>query len=185
MNTSQASAAGAFRPLTRMFAFGMVLLGAFAHQAGAQAVCEATDHGMRADGSDNVAALRKTLAECAGQGIHFAHGMYTFNPTGLAPGITLPAKTALTGDGSQRPQQTVFRIAARGNLRDPAQGRERTESRGQGARQGQRAEQQLPRHLLGGQRGGAGEQPDRRSHSHEDRPRRAGLVAEPQGLAAP
>src|ERR1700681_2187028 len=116
MNTSQVSAAGAFGPLTRMFAFGMVLLGAFAHQAGAQAVCEATDHGMRADGSNNVAALTKTLAECAGQRIHFAHGMYTFSPTGLAAGFTVPANTALTGDGSQGPHQTVFRIAASGNF---------------------------------------------------------------------
>ena len=116
MNASQVSAAGAFGPITRMFAFGMVLLGAFAHQAGAQAVCEATDHGMRADGSNNVAALTKTLAECAGQRIHFAHGMYTFSPTGLAAGFTVPANTALTGDGSQGPHQTVFRIAASGNF---------------------------------------------------------------------
>ena len=116
MNASQVSAAGAFRPLTRMFAFGMVLLGAFAHQAGAQAVCEATDHGMRADSSDNVAALTKTLVECAGQRIHFAHGTYTFSPTGLAAGFTVPANTALTGDGSQGPHQTVFRIAASGNF---------------------------------------------------------------------
>jgi hypothetical protein len=116
MDASHISAADAFRPFSRMFAFGMVLLGAFAHQAGAEAVCEATDHGMRADGSDNTAALTKTLAECAGQRIHIAHGVYTFSPTGLAPGITVPANTALTGDGSQGPQQTMFRIAGSGNF---------------------------------------------------------------------
>src|SRR5882762_8570342 len=116
MDASQVSAADAFRPFTRMSACGIVLLGAFAHQGGAQAVCEATDHGMRADGSDNGAALTKTLAECAGQRIHFAHGMYTFSSTGLAAGFTVPANTALTGDGSQGPQQTVFRIAASGNF---------------------------------------------------------------------
>jgi len=38
--------------------------------------------------------------------------MYTFSSTGLAAGFTVPANTALTGDGSQGPQQTVFRIAA-------------------------------------------------------------------------
>src|SRR5437763_4146632 len=84
---------------------------------GAWAACEAIDHGMRADGSDNIAALTKTLAECAGQKIHIAHGVYTFSPNGLAPGITIPADTELGGDGAEGPQQTVFRVADSGNFR--------------------------------------------------------------------
>src|SRR2546422_158794 len=109
------SAATTLRPLARMFALGVVLM-AFAHQAGAQAPCEASDHGMRADGTDNIAALTRTFAECAGQTIHIAHGTYTFSPNGFATGIKVPAGTTLVGDGSQGSQPTVLKISSGGNL---------------------------------------------------------------------
>lgn len=89
---------------------------ASAHPASAESACEASEHGMRADGSDNVGALTKTLAECAGRRIHIAHGTYTFSPHGLERGITVPAGTALVGDGAQGAQQTVFQIASSGNF---------------------------------------------------------------------
>jgi hypothetical protein len=114
MDVSQPIAAA---PRSRVLALGLLLLAVLAHPAGAQAPCEAAAHGMRTDGSDNVAALTKTLEECAGHKIHIAAGVYTFSPNGLANGITIPNETTLTGDGSRGPQATVFRIADSGNLR--------------------------------------------------------------------
>ena len=95
-----------------------VVWGAFSYPAAAaaQETCEATDHGMRADGSDNSAAFRKLLTECAGHHIHIAHGTYLFSPNGLAGGFMVPNSTALTGDGSQGAQQTVLRIGDSGNF---------------------------------------------------------------------
>jgi hypothetical protein len=87
-----------------------------AHRTLAQAPCEASEHGMRADGSDNVAALSRTLSECAGRTIHIGEGTYSFNPSGFAPGLTVPAGTTILGDGSQGPHQTVLRIADSGNF---------------------------------------------------------------------
>ena len=84
--------------------------------ARAQTVCEATEHGMRADGSDNVAALSKLLGECAGRTIHIAHGTYVFRPQGYAAGLVVPAGTVIVGDGSQGPQQTILQIAETGNF---------------------------------------------------------------------
>jgi hypothetical protein len=102
-------------PTVRVFAL-WVLVGAFAHQSAAQAPCAASDHGMLADGSDNVPALTRTLAECAGRTIHIAHGTYNLSPKGFATGIHVPAGTTLVGDGSQGPQQTVLQIASSGNF---------------------------------------------------------------------
>lgn len=82
----------------------------------AQGACEATEHGMRADGSDNVAALTRTLAECAGNTIHIAAGTYTFSPSGFAPGLKIPAGTHLIGDGSHGERATVLRIADSGTF---------------------------------------------------------------------
>ena len=98
-----------------MFVLSLVLI-ALAHQARAATSCEATEHGMRADGSDNVAALTRTLAECAGQTIHIAVGTYSFSPNGFARGIEVPADTRIAGDGSRSPQQTVLQIADSGNF---------------------------------------------------------------------
>lgn len=95
--------------------FGVMWV-ALAQGAHAEQVCEATAHGMHADGSDNVAALTKVLAECAGQRIHVAHGTYVFSPNGFAPGIQIPAGTALAGDGLQGPSATIFQIADSGNF---------------------------------------------------------------------
>jgi len=88
----------------------------FTRQAGAQASCEASEHGMRADGSDNIAALIRTLSECAGRTIHIAQGTYTFSPQGFAKGLEVPAGTTIVGDGSQGAHQTVLRIADTGNF---------------------------------------------------------------------
>lgn len=88
----------------------MVLL-FWAAQARAQAPCEASDHGMVPDGSDNSAAFTRTLTDCAGRVIHIAHGTYTFSPQGFAVGFKLPANTVLQGDGWQGEQATVLRIA--------------------------------------------------------------------------
>ncbi len=93
-----------------------VLLGTFGQVAQAQQSCEATDHGMHADGSDNTAALTRTLSECAGRSIHVASGSYVFSPSGFAPGLRMPPDTSLVGDGSQGDQQTVFQIASTGNF---------------------------------------------------------------------
>jgi len=87
-----------------------------AHHALAQERCEASEHGMRADGSDNSAALTRTLSECAGRTIHIAQGTYSFKPQGFAPGLTVPANTAIIGDGSQGERQTVLQIADTGNF---------------------------------------------------------------------
>ncbi len=92
----------------------LAMLTTFARPALAQ--CEATAHGMRADGSDNVAALTKTLKECAGQTIHIAQGTYMFSPTGFARGLEVPADTRIAGDGSRGAQQTVLQIGASGNF---------------------------------------------------------------------
>lgn len=103
------------RALAAALLAGTVLILAARH-AHAQAPCEASEHGMRADGSDNVAALTRTLAECAGRTIHIGAGTYSFNPSGFAPGLTVPAGTTILGDGSQGPNQTVLRIADSGNF---------------------------------------------------------------------
>src|SRR5947207_15843495 len=73
----------------------------FAGQSVAQASCEASQHGMRADSSNNIAALTRTLTECAGRTIHIAQGTYTFSPQGFAKGLEVPAGTTIVGDGSQ------------------------------------------------------------------------------------
>ena len=92
----------------------LMLLLAWVAQSHAQAPCEASEHGMAADGSDNSAALSRTLTECAGQVIHIAHGTYTFAPQGFAVGIKVPPNTTLRGDGAQGQQATVLRIAGSG-----------------------------------------------------------------------
>jgi hypothetical protein len=113
-----ASCTSATRVLKLAAILAAVLWGAFTYPvaAAAQEMCEATDHGMRADGSDNSAAFKKLLTECAGRRIHIAHGTYLFSPQGLAGGFVVPNSTALTGDGSQGEQQTVLRITASGNF---------------------------------------------------------------------
>ncbi|MGA8709325.1 MAG: hypothetical protein WB646_20320 [Steroidobacteraceae bacterium] len=78
-------------------------------------VCEAAEHGMKADASDNTAAFVKTLAECAGETIHIAGGTYAFRPTGYAVGFRIPAATTLLGDGSTAQSATVLQVAASGN----------------------------------------------------------------------
>jgi hypothetical protein len=87
-----------------------------AHRGLAQQPCEASAHGMRADGSDNTEALARTLTECAGQTIHIARGTYSFTPKGFALGLTVPANTRIVGDGSQGDSQTVLQIADTGNF---------------------------------------------------------------------
>jgi hypothetical protein len=109
------------RPVLRLLAswkhlLAAVLLAGPVSLTHAQAVCEATEHGMRADGSDNVAAFTKTLAECAGRTIHIPAGTYTFSPTGFAVGFAVPTGTSVVGDGSQGGQPTVLRIADTGNF---------------------------------------------------------------------
>lgn len=89
----------------------VVVLLSWAAQARAQTPCEASDHGMVADGSDNSAALTRTLTECAGQVIHIAHGTYIFSPQGFAVGFRVPANTVLQGDGGQGEQATILRVA--------------------------------------------------------------------------
>jgi hypothetical protein len=93
-----------------------LLLVVFAHPERALADCEASAHGMRADGSDNVAAFTRTLADCAGQSIHIAHGTYVFNPIGYGRGFEVPANTTLAGDGARGAYPTVLRIADGGNF---------------------------------------------------------------------
>ena len=94
---------------------GLLLL--FAHQAAAQtSTCEASEHGMHADGGDNTEALSRTLKECAGQIIHIAHGTYTFRPRGFAVGMNVPQGTSLVGDGSDGSQSTVLQISSSGTF---------------------------------------------------------------------
>jgi hypothetical protein len=97
--------------LKRLLSSGVVLL-AFAHHAGAHGACQATDHGS--EGGDNVAALTRTLAECAGQTIHNVGGAYVYSPAGFATGIARSAGTTPLGDGSQGLQPTVLKIAGAG-----------------------------------------------------------------------
>src|SRR3974390_1131645 len=85
-------------------------------QVHAEAPCEATDHGLRADGGDNTSALVRTLAECAGRTIHLARGTYMLSPKGFAVGIKIAAGTTLVGDGSQGPEQTILRVADSGTF---------------------------------------------------------------------
>ena len=95
----------------------ILLLMSFAYQGrAAEGPCEAADHGMRADGSDNTEALSRTLAECAGRTIHIAQGTYTLSPQGFAVGSKIPSGTTLVGDGSQGPHPTVLRVAASGTF---------------------------------------------------------------------
>lgn len=103
------------RPGARSLAVALVL-SAFVCQVRAQSSCEASEHGMVADGSDNTAALTRTLAECAGRTVHIAHGTYTLSPQGFAVGIKVPAGTTVLGDGSQGPEQTVLRVANSGSF---------------------------------------------------------------------
>ena len=96
--------------------FAPIALILYTHQTLAQAPCEASEHGMRADGSDNVAALTRTLTECAGRTIHIARGTYTFRPQGYVRGLEVPGGTTIVGDGSQGERQTVLQIADSGNF---------------------------------------------------------------------
>ncbi len=93
---------------------GLGILAVFlARPAAAESVCEAIEHGMRSDGSDNTAAFVKTLQECAGRTIHIARGVYVFRPTGYAVGFRIPAATTLIGDGSsgEGGEATVLQVA--------------------------------------------------------------------------
>jgi hypothetical protein len=93
-----------------------LVLPAFAHAA-SQSRCEAADHGMVSGGDDNLAALTRTLAACAGQTIHIAAGTYDLSPNGFATGLTVPADTAIVGDGGYgAAQQTILRVANSGNF---------------------------------------------------------------------
>jgi hypothetical protein len=98
---------------------GMVMLAlalpVFSHAA-SQTRCEAADHGMLPGGDDNLAALTQTLAACAGQTIHIAAGTYDLSPSGFATGLTVPADTAIVGDGGYGSQQTILRVASSGNF---------------------------------------------------------------------
>ena len=97
-----------------------VALGAatYAPLALAQTACEAAEHGMRADGSDNSAAFTKALQECAGKALHIAHGTYVFAPNGFQRGFEVPADTSIVGDGPRGAEsgQTVLRIADSGSF---------------------------------------------------------------------
>jgi Protein of unknown function (DUF1565) len=106
---------GSVRSSAWTLTLGMILM-ALTHQADAEAQCEAADHGMRANGSDNIAALTRTLAECAGKTIHIASGTYNFSPSGFAVGINVPAGTTLVGDGSQGSQPTILQVTSSGNF---------------------------------------------------------------------
>jgi hypothetical protein len=97
-----------------IFAAGMLAALLLAQPARAQPVCEATEHGMKADGSDNAAAFIETLSECAGQTIHIAQGTYVFRPTGFTVGFRIPAGTTLLGDGPQLHGATVLEVASDG-----------------------------------------------------------------------
>lgn len=105
-------------PLTRaaLRVLACLMLVSLAQLARAQAPCEATEHGLRADGSDNTAALTKTLAECAGRTVHIAAGTYLFSPAGFAVGIPVPSGTTLTGDGAQGAQATVLQVGPQGSF---------------------------------------------------------------------
>ncbi len=93
----------------------LCLLAMSAMQAArADAVCEAAEHGMRADGLDNSAAFAKTLTECAGRTIHIARGTYVFRPAGFAVGFNVPDGTTLIGDGPGADAGTVLQVAASG-----------------------------------------------------------------------
>jgi hypothetical protein len=105
---------GRQRPALAIAICATCLLALPAVAARAQSVCEATEHGMTADGSDNTAAFVKTLSECAGQTIHIAQGTYVFQPTGFAVGFRIPAGTTLLGDGSQLQGATVLEVASGG-----------------------------------------------------------------------
>jgi hypothetical protein len=116
-----AEAAGIHRPTSALSrslsaAAWVLVLMLPGHAARAQSACEASEHGMRADGSDNAAAFTRTLAECAGRSIHIARGTYVFSPQGFAHGFQLPAGTAIVGDGSRGPQATVLQVAGGGNF---------------------------------------------------------------------
>jgi hypothetical protein len=93
-----------------------IILAPLAHPATAQHRCEATEHGMRPDGSDSTAALGRTLMECAGRIIHVPGGKYLFAPDGFAVGVTVPPGTSLIGDGAEGSQATVFEVAPSGNF---------------------------------------------------------------------
>jgi Right handed beta helix region len=93
-----------------------IILAVLAHPAMAQDRCEAAEHGMRPDGSDNTAALSRTLAECAGRIIHVPSGTYVLAPNGFAVGVNVPAGTTLLGDGAEGPQATIFRVGPQGTF---------------------------------------------------------------------
>src|SRR5580658_8673581 len=98
---TRARAGRCWRNVRRQLAAALLagtLLVLAARHAHAQAPCEASEHGMRADGSDNIAALTRTLSECAGRAIHIAQGTYTFSPQGWANGVEVPAGTTIVGD---------------------------------------------------------------------------------------
>lgn len=102
-------------PRNRWLLLGLPLV-LYAQRGLAQQPCEASEHGMRADSSDNTAALTQILSECAGRTIHIAQGTYAFKPQGFAPGLKVPANTRIVGDGSQGERQTVLQIADTGNF---------------------------------------------------------------------
>jgi hypothetical protein len=93
-----------------------IILAPLAHPAMAQDRCEAAEHGMRPDGSDNTAALSRTLTECAGRIIHVPSGTYVLAPNGFAVGVNVPAGTTLLGDGAEGPQTTIFRVGPQGTF---------------------------------------------------------------------
>jgi len=82
----------------------------------AQGQCEASEHGMRPGGADNLAALTQALKACAGQTLHIAAGTYELSPKGFATGLTVLAGTTIVGDGADGPTQTVLRVGDEGNF---------------------------------------------------------------------
>lgn len=86
------------------------------HAAAAQGRCEASEHGMRPGGADNLAALTQALKACAGQTLHIAAGTYELSPKGFATGLIVPAGTTIAGDGAEGPTQTVLRVGSEGNF---------------------------------------------------------------------
>jgi hypothetical protein len=103
------------RPLAGLPVLALALA-ACAQPAAAQTRCEASTYGMRPGADDNVAALSRALAACAGQTIHIAAGTYDLSPHGFATGLLVPAGTAMVGDGREGPTQTLLRVASSGNF---------------------------------------------------------------------
>lgn len=96
-----------------LIALPLTALALFAPPAIADQICEASDHGMRAEAEDNTAALADALKACAGKTLHIAAGTYRLAPNGFAAGLTVPGDTTIAGDGADR---TVLKIAGTGNF---------------------------------------------------------------------